>query len=82
MKCPKCGNDMRESDDRHYYYCVKFGNRGCDTLWAKSPDCYFNGLYIIDELGIKAYKQTAQEGGKIIKTDHILSKYNPRELPT
>lgn len=67
--------------DRHYFYCVKIMGRGCNSLWGKSSDCYFNGLYIIDEVGqIVAYKQTAQEGGKIIKTDKMLPQHKSKKL--
>jgi len=81
MRCPVCGNENM-GEDRHYYYCVKIGNRGCNALWAKDEYTYFTGLYIIDELGIKAYRQTAQEGGGIIKTEKILPAYKKRGLNT
>jgi len=81
VKCPRCGNELGEITTDHYLYCVKFYNDGCDSLWATSKDCYFTQLYVIDELGVIAYKQAAHEGGKIIKTDKLLSKYPPRGLP-
>ncbi len=81
MKCPNCGNELEWDGYDHYVYCIKIGNEGCNTLWATTENCYFTQLYVIDEMGVKAYIQSAYEGGKTVKTDKILEKYKPRGLP-
>ena len=79
MKCPNCAEELSDGG-RHYWMCIEFMGRGCDSLWAKSKNGYFTGLYVIDEMGIIAYIQSAREGGKIIDTNKLLSEHKWRKL--
>lgn len=88
IKCPRCGKLLTNSD-RHYWYCFKhsvsdgwYKDEGCNTMWAKSPDCYFRGLYLVNNTGeIIAYLPNAYESTKdIIKTNKLLPKYRGWEL--
>ncbi len=81
--CPNCGKVI-EVKERHYLFCYhdRDDGSGCNTIWGRSLDCYFTQLYIVDESGgIIAYKQSEDEGGKVIYTDRMLPEYPPRGLP-
>jgi len=78
--CPNCGKVIT-CTDRHYFYCVEFMGVGCNTIWARDPECYFTQLYIVNKIGeIIGYKQAGFEGGKIIKTNRVLPKYPLRKI--
>jgi hypothetical protein len=73
VPCPRCGNLMfKEQVSRHfYYYCLKSGNVGCDTIYSDDPNCWFGQIYIITPQGeLIGYKSN---GGEVIKTKKFLS---------
>jgi hypothetical protein len=57
-------------------------DEGCNTMWAKSKDCYFRGLYVLNEVGeIQGYLPSAYESKRrFIKTNKLLKLFWGREL--
>jgi hypothetical protein len=75
VPCPRCGNLMskHELGSHFYYYCLKFDDVGCDTIYADDPDCYFGQIYIITPQGeLIGYKGN---GGEVIKTKVFLPEF-------
>jgi len=80
IKCPRCGKILIwEPTDRHYWYCWRgIDTPGCNTVYGKTLDYYFTGLYILNECGeIIAYKA---DGGKIIRTNKFLPEHWGRKM--
>lgn len=80
VKCPRCGKTLQQHDNRHYLFCAKvFG--GCGSMWAKSLDCYYTGIYVINSLGeITHYKRASHErktpqSRKVVKTSKLLPEH-------
>jgi hypothetical protein len=72
VPCPRCGNLMFKAQlgDHSYYYCLKSGNDGCETIYTDDPDCWFGQIYIITPQGeLVGYKGN---GGEVTPTKTFL----------